>query len=237
MVWNEVQATEATQMHGVPREDVVVAGAANFDRFFAEVEATGDARAEQPTIAYLGSSTNVAPHEPEIFARWLAAVRGADDPAVRAAQVLVRPHPAGKAWDDWSPSDPGVRLAADGLAALLARAHAVVALNTSAELEAAIARRPVLTFRAGPEAPGQEGSHHFRYLLESQNGFVQDAATLPEHLAHLAQTLRGEYDPERIERFVQRFVRPHGLDSPVAPIVASAVLELAAVRQPAGIRS
>jgi hypothetical protein len=241
IVWNEVQAAEAVELHGIPREHVVAAGAANFDRFFAEVEEAGDARGDRPTIVYLGSSTNVAPAEPEIFERWLAAVRGSDDPAVRDAHVLVRPHPAGKAWLDWSPSDPGVYLEqprkddSGGLAALLARAHAVVALNTSAELEAAIARRPVLTFRAGDAAPGQEGSHHFRYLLEAEGGVVQDAAGLAEHVAKLAGAVRGDHDVARIDRFVELFVRPGGLDSPVAPVVASAVLALAAHREPAGV--
>jgi hypothetical protein len=239
IVWNEVQAEEAVRLHGLGPERVVVAGAANFDRFFAEVEETGDARGERPTIVYLGSSTNVAPHEPEIFERWLAAVRASDDPTLRDAQVLVRPHPAGKAWLGWAPSDPAVRLEraesksdSGRLALLLARAHAVVALNTSAELEAAIARRPVLTFRAGPDAPGQEGSHHFRYLLEADGGFVLDSATLTEHAGRLARVLRGDYDHVAIDRFVERFVRPGGLDVPVAPVVASAVLELVRVRVP-----
>jgi hypothetical protein len=238
LVWNEVQADEAERLHGVARETVSVVGAPNFDRFFAEVAATPARDGGGPAILYLGSSANVAPDETRIFARWLAAVRSSDDPAVRDARVVVRPHPGEqRAWGSWTPPDPGVTLSVPGakleperLSRLLADADAVVALNTSAEIEAAIAGRPVVTFRAGPDAPGQEGSLHFRYLLEEQGGFVVDAPDEAASVAPLAAALRGDYDRSRIEAFVRRFVRPHGLDRPVAPLVAAAVLELAGDR-------
>ena len=173
----------------------------------------------------------MAPDEPSIFARWLEAVRA--EPSLRDAEVVVRPHPAGEAWLDWTPPGPHISLQRpeqkvenEALAELLARADAVVALNTSAEIEAAIARRPVLTFRAGEDAPGQEGSIHFAYLLEQNGGFVLDADTLEDHVSRLAGVLAGRPDPGPLERFVERFVRPRGIDDPVAPIVAAAALEL-----------
>ena len=90
----------------------------------------------------------------------------------------------------------------------------------------------MLTFRAGAEARGQEGSIHFTYLLEQNGGFVLDAATLDDHVTRLAQVLAGRHDLGATERFVERFVRPRGIDEPVAPIVAAAALELAGA-QPA----
>lgn len=121
------------------------------------------------------------------------------------------------------------------LSELLAESDAVIALNTSAEIEAAIADRPVLTFRAGPEAAGQEGSLHFNYLLEHEGGFVIDAPTLEEHVRKLSAVLRGEYDLTPLREFVGRFVRPAGLEHPVAPQIASAVLELATVGTPVSV--
>jgi hypothetical protein len=235
LVWNETQAREAEELQGVAPERVEIVGAPNFDRFFAAAEAAGDRRTGT-TIVYLGSSTNIAPDEPAIFARWLEAVRA--EPGLRDAAVVVRPHPAGEAWLDWAPPEPLVSLQrpeakveTEALAELLARADAVVALNTSAEIEAAIAGRPVLTFRAGADAPGQEGSIHFAYLLEQNGGFVLDAATLDDHVDQLAQVLAGNNaDLGAIERFVERFVRPLGLATPVAPMVAAAALELAGAR-------
>src|SRR4029077_19830636 len=114
------------------------------------------------------------------------------DPAIRDARVLLRPHPAAmRKWVSWSTEDELVELVPPSgktdpvaLSTLLLRADAAVALNTSAELEAAIAGVPVVTFRAGPDARGQEGSAHFRHLLEGEGGgFVQDAQTLEEHVA------------------------------------------------------
>jgi hypothetical protein len=230
LVWNDTQAREAHELQGVSPERVEIVGAANFDRFFATVDAAGDRR-NGNTIVYLGSSTNVAPGEPAIFARWLEAVRA--EPGLRDVDVIVRPHPAGEAWLDWIPPEPKVSLQRpvqkvenEALADLLAGADAVVALNTSAEIEAAIAGRPVLTFRAGEDAPGQEGSIHFAYLLERNGGFVLDAATLEDHVALLARVLTGSFDAGPIERFVERFVRPRGIAEPVAPIVAAAALGL-----------
>jgi hypothetical protein len=112
----------------------------------------------------------------------------------------------------------------DRLAPLLAEADAVVALNTSAELEAAVVGRPVLTFRAGAGAPGQEGSMHFRYLLEDAGGFVIDAGDLDEHVRALSRVLGGDFDAGRQRAFVERFLRPAGLDRRVSPIVASVIL-------------
>jgi hypothetical protein len=246
IVWNEVQAAEAVRIHGVRQERVLITGAPNFDRFFREVQkhATSpvDRHAkERATILYLGSSSDVAREEPAIFAKWINALRSSDDPVARDANVIVRPHPADRAWLSWSPPDARVLLAPAGakiepetLSQLLAKTDVVVALNTTAEIEAAIADRPVLTFRAGREAPGQEGRLHFSYLLEEQGGFVIDADTLEEHLRKLGAVLRGDYDPSPIQRFVERFVRPAGLTQPVSPLVASAVLELA--RQPTALK-
>jgi hypothetical protein len=235
LVWNDRQVVEAVELHGIPRDRVQALGAPNFDRFFEELEARrAGARAarDRETILYLGSSKNVCKREPEVFLRWLAAVRAADDPVVREARVVVRPYPGGGRWGRWRP-DPthefevaaARKLEPARLAELLLDADVVVALNTSAELEAALAGRPVVTFRAGADAPGQEGSSHFEYLLERHGGFVIDSRDLDEHVANLARVLGGHVDERRLATFTERFVRPSGLERPVSPLVAAAVME------------
>ncbi len=242
VVWNELQVREAVEFHGVPRERVLALGAANFDRFFAELSEVRPEPAETPLVLYLGSSPKVVKDEPAVFALWLDAVRASPDERLRTARIAVRPHPASRRWDRWVPPDgvevsnPDAKVDAPTLARLLAGANAVVAINTSAELEAAVAGKPVLTFRAGDAARGQEGSLHFHYLLEEHGGFVLDSATLDEHVGRLTAVLRDEYDPEPARRFVSTFIRPGGLDRPVTPQVASAVITHAAYRRPAAER-
>ena len=235
LVWNERQLEEAVRLHGFPPEHVLVLGAPNFDRFFDELEVQrmrpAPAR-ERKTILYLGSSKNVAKSEPDVFLDWVAAVRSAEDAVVRDARIVVRPYPGGGGWRRWRPPgseefevEPARKLEPDRLAALLLDADAVVALNTSAELEAALAGRPVVTFRAGERAPGQEGSVHFEYLLEQHGGFVIDSLDLDEHVGKLGRVLRGAFDSRRLLEFGESFVRPGGLERPVSPRVAAAVLE------------
>jgi len=232
LVWNELQVDEAERLQGFPRARVHALGAPSFDEFFAALDTVERPAREGKTILYLGSSKNISREEPEVvFPAWLAAIREASDPAVRDANIVVRPYPGGGAWHRWRPQetsftvDRGKKLAPAGLARALAGVDAVVALNTSGELEAAIADLPVVTFRAGSGAPGQEGSMHFRYLLEQNGGFVLDSLDLDEHVQNLGRVLRGEFDRERQRAFVEGFVRPHGLDRPVSPLVVDAVLE------------
>src|SRR5581483_4406631 len=184
-----------------------------------------------PTVLYLGSSGFVTKREPELIERWVATLRSSGDERLRTANVLIRPHPGTldePAWTAWQPGLPGVamprpRRRAQDLYDQLAAADAVVALNTSAELEAAIAGRPVLTVRTGDLAPGQEGSAHFRYLLAEEGGFVQTADGLDEHAGQLRKALAEDPLAEQRRRFVERFVRPRGLDRPAGPELAAEI--------------
>jgi hypothetical protein len=238
VVWNDTQVSEAVEVHGIPADRVLALGAPCFDRFFAELEQVQPvARADgRDAILYLGSSPDVAQDEPAIFDRWLQALRSSGDPRLVDAQITVRPHPGAHTWRTWTWEDPHLQLLLpDGkrdavtLARLLASTDVVVGLNTSAELEAAISGTPVVTFRAGADAPGQEGTVHFSYLLRQHGGFVIDAATLDEHVERLGHVLRGDdVGGEAQQRFVERFVRPAGLTQPASPLVASAILRLIA---------
>jgi len=104
----------------------------------------------------------------------------------------------------------------------------VIGINTTAMIEAAIVGKPVLTILEPTFA--QEGTLHFHHLLEENGGFLHAASSLDEHLAQLRRVLdEGEADAERRRRFVESFVRPHGLDRPATPIFADALEELARV--------
>ncbi len=230
VVWNDVMADEAVSLHGIPKDRVHVAGAANFDPFFREIETLGTPTHDE--LLYLGSSTNVVPDELPVFRRWLEAVRA--DPGLASVPLAVRPHPSTPLarcaeWKADLERDGNARFSfARGTspASDLVRAFAAAAINTSAEIEAAIAGVPVHTFPAGDEAPGQGGSVHYGYLLSHSGGFVEEATSLEDHVARIDASRRTTGGAAERRAAVGRFVRPLGLERAVAPDVAAAVLEL-----------
>jgi hypothetical protein len=239
-VWNDKQRIEAVKLHGVPRDNVVVTGAPRFDEFFLMTPSESRQAfcsgfgldAQQPVVAYLCSSEFVATHEVEFVRRWIEDIRG--DHALRRCGILIRPHPREqKQWRTFT-APPGVAVAfprslnADQtLFDTVYHSAAVVGLNTSAELEAGIVGRPVLTILAGEEAEGQQGTIHFQYLLKEHGGFVEVAPDFATHRRQLAAAVAGEYDAGVIRGFMQNFVRPHGWTQPVTPLLVAAIEELA----------
>ncbi len=248
-VWNEVQRREAAELHGLDPGDVVAAGAPHWDGFFAMRPGTTREAfladhgfdPDEPVVLYLGSTNEVCPDEPAVVDEWLRALRASPGRLSRA-NVLVRRHPREEGrWRSWTPAATGVSVssrphrAGQDLYDQLHHASAVVGLNTSAQIEAAIVGRPVYTFSAGEAAPAQGGSRHFYYLLEGGGGGVTYADSLEEHVTQLERGVGGDYDREAIARFAELFVRPRGLERRVAPIVAGEVLALAGSPEASGL--
>jgi hypothetical protein len=202
-----------------------------------------------PTLFYVCSSLLVSASELAFVRAWLAAVRGSPG-SLRECNVVVRPHPDIELLGDEHPFEevpwPSIRgakgfvgrpfddpraivlktsdRARQGLYECIHHSAAVVGLNTSAELEAAIVGRPVYTVIAGDAAAdGQDSTLHFHYLLEEQGGCVRRAGSLAEHAAHLQAELERPRPSEEIRRFAGEFLRPHGIGRAVAPIFADAI--------------
>ena len=245
LVWNERQRSEAIDMHQVPHDRIVVTGAPRFDEFFAMTPRTTreefcraygfDAR--QPIVSYLCSSEFVSGHEFEFVQRWAEEVRRA--PALRTCNLLIRPHPRrDKAWKGFTPQQPWIAVSMpqgmNGDQTLFDTAYhsaALVGLNTSAELEAGIVGRPVLTILSPESDTGQRGTLHFDYLLKEHGGFVDVAADFETHRPQLSAAVAGDYDAGAIRAFIQRFIRPHGLDRPATAIMADAIEAAANLRE------
>jgi hypothetical protein len=105
---------------------------------------------------------------------------------------------------------------------------AVVGLNTSAFLEAAVVGKPVHTvLDTEISKDNQEGTIHFHYLVDVNGGLLRVARTLDEHVRLLAESLayEGGGDP-KAERFVEGFIRPFGLREPATPRFADAIEQL-----------
>ena len=171
--------------------------------------------------------------------RWAAHLRASTDPRIRDTAILVRPHPSrAREWEtvDWrgvtgvafwggNPIDEESR--ADYYDSLHYSA-AVVGLNTSAFIEAGISQRPVMAILPEEFRANQEGTLHFRYLVEG--GLLTTARSLAEHERQLVAILAGPPASviQRQQDFVRSFVRPRGLTVSATAVMTDAIESLAA---------
>jgi FkbM family methyltransferase len=249
-VWNEAMKREAVDLHGVAAARVVVTGAAAFDHWF-EWRPRGTREAfcarvglpeHRPYVLYLCSSKFVAPDEVTFVRHWVARIRQSASLAFRDVGVLVRPHPQHA--EQWQGVD------AAGLGAIvwpragaapvdaesrgdyfesMYHSAAVVGINTTAQIESAILGRPVYTLLAAEFRDTQDGTLHFHHLRDVNGGLLHIAHDVDEHLAQLDAAVReARADDPRCRRFVEAFVRPHGIDVPATPRLVAALETLAA---------
>ena len=245
IVWNDVQAREAVELHGVPADRIVVTGAHTFDHWFTwQPSGEPDAFAQTvglspgPFVLFACSSRFIAADETPFVRDWVGRLRASSDPTLRDLGVLVRPHPQNaRDWQEFDlPGDERFAVwprtgasptAAESRAAFFDSIHhaaGVVGISTSVFIEAAIGGRPTFTLLSETFRETQEGTLHFAYLTDGGNGPLLAARTWEEHHAQLAEAVRrpGLHD-ERLERFLERFVRPRGLEQAAAPLAAAAV--------------
>jgi hypothetical protein len=248
-VWNEMQARDAVELHRIPRDRVRLTGAHVFDEWFErrptrtreELLTEVGLDPARPYLVYLCSSGTIARNdEPQFIERWIAALRSSDAERLRSIGVLVRPHPNVRT----KPGDPGFENAVvwppQGAYPVAAKARAdffdtlshceaVVGMNTTAMIEAAIVGKSVLTILV-PEF-AQETTLHFNYLLNENGGFLHVAKDLDEHIAQLGHVLEEDAEGQaRRRQFVESFVRPLGMERPAAPLGAQAIEEVAGLR-------
>jgi hypothetical protein len=115
-------------------------------------------------------------------------------------------------------------------------AAAVVGLNTSAMIEAAIVGRPVHTVLLPEFRDNQEGTVHFHYLLDGPKALLRATRSLDDHARDLADILGGlDTDPGRSARFVGAFVRPRGGDTSSTTLVVEALEALGSQPAPAPV--
>ena len=245
LVWNDLQAKEARELHRIPEGNIRLTGAPLCDPWFGrEPSRTREEfcrdvglRADRPIILYTCSSGFVARNEVDFVRSWTERLR-AGGGVFGEAGFLVRPHPLNAAqWADidlgegarvWprfgeAPHDEASR---SNYFDSIYHADAVVGINSTAQIESAIVGRPVHTILADEFKETQQGTLHFHYLKADEFGLLHVARTLDEHAEQLEASLRGEGDDGRNERFLKRFVRPLGLDRSASGLVADAIEDL-----------
>ena len=252
-VWNREQLAEAVEFHGIDPKRIVVTGAQPFDRWFERTPTARDQfagkiglSADRPIVLFVGSTASISAPEAELHfvRRWIAALRA--QPGLEDVGILVRPHPYNSAhWISADFSDlPNVVVYPRGANPVneadrqdyfdsLYHSDAVVGVNTTAMIEAAIVGRTVHSVLADEFQDTQSGTLHFRYLLAENGGFLRVARSLAEHAQQVAETVQSpEIGHAACARFVERFVRPHGKDVAATPLLVDALEAMASKRRP-----
>jgi hypothetical protein len=104
-------------------------------------------------------------------------------------------------------------------------ADAVVGLNTSVMIEAAILRKPVLTFENHTSSNSQQDNLHYRYLADSC--FLHRAADLKEHFAQLIEVLENpQHSAGQADLFIESFVRPLGRDQSASQLLSDKFISI-----------
>lgn len=251
VVWNETQVREAVQLHGVPSSRVVAVGAHSFDHWFDwEPSTTREEFAqklgldpERPLIVYLGSSNFISGDETRFIRKWLKKLR--EDPRIGEAAVILRPHPQNLVgWAKLKVDEPGrtVVWPREGAAPTdddkkadfydtIYHSSALVGINTTALIEAAILGRPVLTL-VSDHFETQTGTLHFSYIAgDGGEGLVTVGRSWEQHLEQIADAIESpDGHLDRCREFVGQFVRPRGREIPAAPVAVDAVERAAASR-------
>jgi hypothetical protein len=258
LVWNETQRDEAVRLHGVPADRVVVTGAQCYDQWFGRSPTRTREEfcqrvglpADRPLILYVCSALFWgSPVEAEFVCRWIESLRASHRVELREAAILIRPHPART--EEWRSidlsrfehvalygSNPRDAASKEDYFESLHYSRAVVGLNTSAFLEAAVVGRPVHTILEPAFSDNQQGTLHFHYLLKVGGGLLQVSRGFDEHHEQLAASLSASEEGRGASRdFVREFIRPHGLDRPATPILCDAVEDVSRVPAPLPVRT
>jgi hypothetical protein len=154
-------------------------------------------------------------------------------PDCRPVQILLRPHPLNAdIWKEFSADNitvyprggewPDSSESKQDYFNTLFYSEAVMGVNTSAFLEAAIVDKPCVTALTAHYRHTQTGRGHFAHLLNGE--FLDIAHSLPEAASRIAAVLRGEdARADHRRRFVRDFIRPRGLHRCASEIFARAV--------------
>ena len=251
VVWNESQARQARQIHGLGDSQIKVGGAAFFDKWTGHKNWKVDRETfcklvgldpQRPFIAYLGSAASIAEDESWLIEALKKAFAAHAMPEMRAMQILVRPHPANFGHYTWIEQKlEGVRIwprkgglsSSDESAAeffqTLKLSVAAVGLNTSGMLDAVILDVPCVSILEERYKKTQEEALHFQDLLQAET--VSMTRSIEQCAAMLAQIVLNGSDGRELKRaaFVCNFVRPNGLQREAGFYCARAIEQVAGV--------
>jgi len=235
-VWNQAIADEAIHLHHIPQDRIVITGAPVFDYLFAarptlprqDFYAQAGLDPAAAYVLYLCSSIQVAGDETGFVREFAENMR--NNPATRDTMIMVRPYPMNASiWKDFKAENVLVWPAEGETTDIAATqqnyfhsmfySQAVVGVNTTAMIEAAVVDRPCVTILTERYQATQTGRGHFHHLLKAD--FLEAAHGFGESSDVIAHILAGaDVKAGNRRKFVHEFVRPGGLDTPVASLFA-----------------
>jgi hypothetical protein len=214
LAWNQNQLRELS-FHGFDVNSLNAKSIGSF-RFevnqasgFEPLTASGKRKVR---ILYLGSSNLVSLAEEDFFVRWYESIRSASDSRLSSALITLRPHPRnyqrflnniGAVSEGISVSKPTGINDTQSLNKLLRECDLVVASNTSAELEAAMAGHVIFTVVGANSNRELRQTFHFQHLSDEKSGIKILAEDLDTHVCQLVSCLD---EPARYTGKAQRFV-------------------------------
>ncbi len=231
IVWNRLQAEEAFRLHSVPRERIETTGAQLFDwlRAPAEIPSRDEFLTSlgldpsKRTILYAGSSSAIGSKEGGVLGDVvLPALRSHWDPEIATSNLIVRHHPT----NPLTTSKIGSAFAKYGVVedplagepviddrtrthyrTLLTHADAVIGVNTSALLEAAIVGTPAIPLAARKLSATQQAAPHFQMLVEA--GLFQAPRSIYGALDRLSEAIANPLQTQtKLSEFVSSFIDP-----------------------------
>jgi hypothetical protein len=246
LAWNDVQRTEANQIHGIEDAHILITGSPFFDKWF-EIDELKEDRScfcrrvgldpAKPYLLYLGSSKNIAEDETWLIHEIINKIKCHPDSKIRELSLLVRPHPANTkhyaglensgaiVWPKEGALPQEKNSQRDFYNSVI---HSTLAagINTSGMIDAIIIDKPCLTIMPSRYRRTQLQAAHFKYLLDA--GVLEVTHSPQEAIVAIQNIMEGR-DRHRDQRiqFVKDFVRPCGLQQEAGK-VGSLAIELTA---------
>ncbi len=252
LAWHDGHRNDCIKYHGIPEKKIVIVGSPFFDKWF-DKQSDAITREEfckqvgldpaRPYVLYLGSSANIAADETWLVRDMNDALKSSGNSALQNTQILFRSHPAN--WQN------GLKLLDNGIGVWpregtlpdseetfkdfynsLTHASCVVGLNTSGMLDALIMNKPVISPLIERYRLTQEKAEHFMRMRDNNTLYV--AANVAEILQYIAALSAGD-DPLAGKRrsFIEKFVRPCGIDKSAGARVTKEILAVVTAKKPA----
>lgn len=217
--WNEQQQSEVV-LHEIPLStELLVVGSTRFSSHISSAINNSEQlrkNKEYIKIIYLCSSGLIAADEHKFIRKWIMALRSSRKKCLENALITIRPHPRfinnlatnlEDMKDDFIYSVSDSVDDSSNLVSFLETFDLVVAANTSAELEAALAGHLVHTVYDPAALPGITDTYHFRHLANEQCGNKIISNSLEEHIEQLCQAIDRPFNYDRkLKKFISGFI-------------------------------